>query len=143
MVERFHLHTPAKSAIIRQLDEILDDPELLLPYGAALQPSHWRALLEVITGAGAHYIGHLDNPPRWLLWNNEERDDVRYRFAAMPRHLWSAEGRFSGTTGPLPRFSMFEPDEEYPDHDWELVVRYGALQEMRFAADPQKVTPTT
>lgn len=136
MVERFHLHTPAKSAIIGQLDEIMDDPELLVPYAAALRPAHWRALLEVITEAGVHPIGHLDSPPRWLLWNNEEREDVRFRFAAMPRHLWSAEGRFSGAAGPLPRFSVYEPAGEYPDHDWELVVRYGELQQLRFAAGP-------
>jgi hypothetical protein len=136
LVARFRLYTPAKSAIIRQLDAIMDDPELLTPYGSALKPAHWRALLEVITGAGVHTIGHLDSAPRWLLWNNEERRDVRYRFAAMSRQHWSAEGPFAGAAGPLPRFSVFIPAEEYPDQDWELVVRFGDLQQLQFSGGP-------
>ena len=79
-----------------------------------------------------HQIRHLDGPPRWLLWNNEEREDVRFRLAAVPRNLWSSHGRFSWAAGPLPRFSVYVPDEEYPGHDWELVVRYGDLQQLQF-----------
>jgi hypothetical protein len=136
MVEHFHLQTTAKSAILSRLDQILDDPAALLPYGAALRPAHWRALLEVITGAGSHYIDHLDSPPELVLWNNDERADVRYRLAAMKRHLWSAEGVFSGEAGPLPRFRALVPGEAFPASKWELSVRYGDLHEVHYAADP-------
>jgi len=132
MVEQFRLSTSAKSAITDQLDKIVDEPELLIPYGPAFRPAHWQALMEVITEAGVHQIRHLDGPPRWLLWNNEEREDVRFRLAAVPRNLWSSHGRFSWAAGPLPRFSVYVPDEEYPGHDWELVVRYGDLQQLQF-----------
>jgi alpha-glucosidase (family GH31 glycosyl hydrolase) len=136
IVEHFHLQTTAKSAILGRLGQILADPAALLPYGAALHPEHWRALLEVITGAGSQYIDHLDSAPELILWNNDERDDVRYRLAAMKRHLWSAEGIYSGEAGPLPRFRALVPGEAFPASKWELSLRYGELHQLQYAADP-------
>ncbi len=134
MVRQFRLGTSVKSAILDRLDRLVNEPELLIPYGPSLRPAHWRALLEVIAEAGAHRIGHLDGPARWLLWNNAEREDARYRLAAVPRHMWY--GRFSSAAGPLPRFSVYVPADEHPGHDWELVVRYGDLHQLQFVGGP-------
>jgi alpha-glucosidase (family GH31 glycosyl hydrolase) len=134
LVEQFYLPTTAKSAIVRQLDDVLADPARLLPYATVLRPAHWRALLETITGAGMHTIEHLDSPPKLLLWNNDERDDVRYRLAARERGMWSAEGSYSGERGVAPRFRWLTPSELFPQSDWEATILYGDLHQVHAGA---------
>lgn len=134
LIEQFHLQTTAKSAIVRLLDDVLADPARLLPFATVLRPAHWRALLEVITGAGIHTIEHLDNPPKLLIWNNEEREDVRYRLVARERGMWSAEGSYRGEGGIAPRFHWLVPGEAFPQSDWETTILYDDLHQVSCGA---------
>jgi hypothetical protein len=133
MVEQFRLPALAKAAIAGDIDAIASDAGALLPYSAALRPAHWRALLEVITGAGSHLIDHLDSQPELLLWNNDERSAVRYRLQGSRSRGWHAGQIYHGEAGELPRFRVLAPAEEF-SRSWELAVRYGDLHEVRYTS---------
>jgi hypothetical protein len=104
----FKLDSWIKQALQQQMPEIINNPRLLEQHELSLSPGQLRALTEVICEAGFHRQPARRAPhEQVLLWNNQQRDLVSYRFSAidMTNQPFTQQGS-------LPPFAVFalEPD---------------------------------
>lgn len=127
MVAAFRLQTAAKAAITVGLPEIIARPTLLNRYAVDLEAAHLRALLEVINGAGIHYIDHTGDRNHLILWNNDDLETVTYSLTHTHVHEWDTDKRFQGEQGPVPRFRAFVPEAVWPGAAWMLALYYDGL----------------
>jgi alpha-glucosidase (family GH31 glycosyl hydrolase) len=127
MLKAFRLDAAAKAAIARQLDELQQNPALLVDYAGPLSHSQMRALLEVTRQAGVHHIRHEYREELLLLWNNEDSADITYHFSVFRENEHGAR-RFQGEEGVLPHFRAIRPEQQWrltADYDGLLTVVYG------------------
>ena len=117
----WHFEAPV-SAIdaIREEDWTGDDLGWLDDSLPLLSAPQRRALLETVTGAGADLLDH-DGTDRLVVWNPEERENVRYRYSAwdvgpaVPHHQSSTSER-----GVVPEAAVFGVE----GLDAELALHY-------------------
>ena len=130
MVEAFRLQTSAKAALAGRAAEIGERPELLSRYAVDLKDSQLRALLEVSTGAGVHYVDHAGDEGHLILWNNRPDERIIYRLSHTHLHSWDEAERFQGEEGPVPRFKAMVPEKAWPNAVWRLALSYDGLAEV-------------
>jgi hypothetical protein len=117
----WHFEAPV-SAIdaLREEDWTGDDLGWLDDSLPLLSAPQRRALLETVTGAGADLLDH-DGTDRLVVWNPEERENVRYRYSAwdvgpaVPHHQSSTSER-----GVVPEAAVFGVE----GLDAELALHY-------------------
>ncbi len=105
-----------KGQLAQHLPEIIEQIELLADYRPNLQPAHWRALAEIITGAGYELVTNTGADKVLVLWNNQSRSEVQYHFATV-NHM----GRVVSDQGEVPPFKAIHP---FPQLNWRLQVNY-------------------
>ena len=130
MVGVFRLQTAAKAALARRAATLTDNPDLLGHFSVDLEKAQARALLEVSTGAGVHYVDHTGDKGHLILWNNHRLEAVTYHLAHTHRDKWRESERFQGEQGAVPRFWAVAPAETWPEAEWRLALSYGGLAEV-------------
>jgi alpha-glucosidase (family GH31 glycosyl hydrolase)/putative sterol carrier protein len=108
LVAAFRIETRVKQTLFDELPTLLENPAELAQYELKLTASQMRALAEVITGAGWQRSStRRSQDEALLLWNNQERQDVVFKLAAL-----GLNGRSENRRGPLPKFGVFTIGEE-------------------------------
>ena len=108
LVTAFRMDTWAKQTLYNQLPALITDPAQLVQYELKLTESQLRALAEVLTGAGYHRSStRRSQDEAIILWNNQEKQDVGYRLAAL-----GINGRSEHKQAPLPPFGIFTIGEK-------------------------------
>jgi alpha-glucosidase (family GH31 glycosyl hydrolase) len=120
MLRFFNLHTGVRNRLAAEIDSIMADPARLAPYIITMAESQARALFEVLCEAGLHYVSDTQKPALVIMWNNDESDQITYRYSEAYLHFGSFYPS-NHANGILPRFVTFSP----PVNAW----RHGAYQE--------------
>jgi putative sterol carrier protein len=103
LLAAFRLDSWTKQVLFNHLPVLIADPAQLVQYELKLTPSQLRALAEVITAAGCHRSStRRSQDETVILWNNQEKQEVVYRLAAL-----GLNGRSEHIHQPLPKFSFF------------------------------------
>lgn len=114
MMWSFRLDSWVKQAINDRLPEILNNPSLLSNWELSLNSRQMEALAEVVLGVGVYQGQRRDTgQPYTLLWNNQQRDDVVYKFVAKASNQGVSPSAGSDTTvqrGQLPSFTVISTD---------------------------------
>ncbi|MEM7113613.1 MAG: TIM-barrel domain-containing protein [Chloroflexota bacterium] len=116
MLWSFRMDSWVKQAINDRLPEILDNPGLLANWELSLSERQLQAISEVVFGAGVFEGQQRDTGrPFTLLWNNQQRDDVTYKFVGKASNQGVSPSAGSDTTvqrGQLPSFAAITTDGE-------------------------------
>ena len=108
LVTAFRMESWTKQMLFNQLPALIENPAGLVQYELKLTESQLRALAEVLTGAGYHRSStRRSQDEAIVLWNNEEKQDVVYRLAAL-----GLNGRSASKHQPLPKFGVFTIGEQ-------------------------------
>ncbi len=107
------MDTWTKQTLYNQLPALIADPAQLVQYELKLTESQLRALAEVLTGAGYHRSStRRSQDEAIILWNNQEKQEVGYRLAAL-----GLNGPFRTQTGTRTRIRHLHhrrTDDEFP-----------------------------
>lgn len=102
LVSAFRLESWTKQLLYNQLPSLIRDPKQLVQYELKLTQTQLRALTEVMTGVGSYRSSTRRSLyEEILMWNNEEREDVVYRLAAM-----GLNNRSETIHEPVPQFAV-------------------------------------
>ncbi len=127
-LHRFQLDIVAKGSMDQRLEAIMDDVTAIAPFLVDLSESQIRALVEWLVGVGITEISHISDDTKFILWNNEEQSEVRYRHS----HITQWENyRHDG--GPIPKFRIIPTATE---GRWKLWVNYLDLITLFFQRTP-------
>lgn len=135
MIDSFHLETQTKRMLAEQLDALLQDPETVLNrYTLTLTDTHKRALMEVITEAGAYHIDYLQDEHVVVMWNYRPDFSPTYQFATHTDAFWDRE-RLGAERGSVPVFKTLRcPKQSHSERDrsgvqhpvhWAFTLHYG------------------
>ncbi len=103
LVTAFRMESWTKQLLYNYLPDLIKDAEQLVQYELKLTQTQLRALAEVITGVGAHRVStRRSRDEDIILWNNQERQDVMVRLAALGLNN-SAAYKFEAP----PKFGVF------------------------------------
>ncbi|MFC7115089.1 DUF5110 domain-containing protein [Natronoarchaeum sp. GCM10025703] len=126
-VERIlhHCEMPV-SAKDQLLEETFDTDDLswVADYLQVMSASQKRAFFETLTGAGMDRLDH-DGEERIVLWNPEERSDVRFRYTAWDYDIHPFEQGGESEADVVSEFDRLDFDEE--DVDATVAMHYSDL----------------
>ena len=97
-----------RNRLADEFDTISDEPAQLAPYIVTMTESQARALFEILCEAGVHHIRDTHNPDLVLVWNNNETDQIMYRYSDVYLHFGNVHP-FDQHAGVAPRFAAFKP----------------------------------
>jgi len=123
MIAAFRLDSVVKANLAARLEGLLDAPGQLADYGVDMTVSQTRALVELLLGAGVHYVPDAADPHLLVLWNNQARAGFRHRFAQVRPIKWYLPERYQSSTGETPRFLALRPE----GNAWQLQADYFGL----------------
>jgi alpha-glucosidase (family GH31 glycosyl hydrolase) len=120
-----HCEMPV-SAKDQLLEETFDTDDLswVADYLQVMSASQKRAFFETLTGAGMDCLDH-DGEERIVLWNPEERSDVRFRYTAWEYDIRPFKQGGDSEANVVPEFDRLDFDEE--DVDATVAVHYSDL----------------
>ncbi|MBE2223646.1 MAG: SCP2 sterol-binding domain-containing protein [Anaerolineae bacterium] len=108
LVTAFRADSWTKQFLFNHLPALVADPTQLVQYELKLTGSQLHALAEVLTGAGCHLRSTRHSQDEAIVvWNNQEKQDVVYRLAAL-----GLNGRSEHKQEPLPKFGIFTIGEQ-------------------------------
>lgn len=136
LLRSFKLNIGVRNRLAEELDTLIANPRTIAPYLLPMTPSQGRALFELLYEAGVHFIEDTDNPVRLIMWDNNDSQDVTYRYGDM--HLQF--GRIPSLhheNGIVPKFKAIIPEitawshgalrEHVQRTQWQLSMDYDNL----------------
>lgn len=136
LLRAFKLNIGVRNRLAEQLDTLISNPRTIAPYLLPMSMSQGRALFELLYEAGVHLIEDTDAPVRLILWDNNDSQDVTYRYGEI--HLQF--GRIPSLhheNGVVSRFKAFVPEikawahgplrEHVQRTQWQLQIDYDHL----------------
>ncbi|TMQ74627.1 TIM-barrel domain-containing protein [Candidatus Accumulibacter phosphatis] len=133
LLKAFRCGSEAKRGLYVRMHEILADFDVLGAYRTALSDSQFRALLEILSGAGVHVCEDTGESFA-VVWNNLDDQRIIVRWSLENRGTWDPQQRFRQEQGPAPRFAHFRLAQAASNGPCSLTLAYGTL----FAVDTRR-----
>ncbi len=133
LLKAFRCGSEAKRGLYVRMHEILADFDVLGAYRTALSDSQFRALLEILSGAGVHVCEDTGESFA-VVWNNLDDQRIIVRWSLENLGTWDPQQRFRQEQGPAPRFAHFRLAQAASNGPCSLTLAYGAL----FAVDTRR-----
>lgn len=138
----FRLHIGVRNRLADELDDVMDDIEKLAPFILPMTNSQARALFETLCGAGIHQIDDAHDPTLLIMWNNEEKQDISFRYADtylyfgfMPsaHHDKGIVPRYATITPEIKTWKHSALEKQVQQTQWQLQIDYKNLLSVQVA----------